>query len=264
MADGATWANLTSPDFGCRAVWNADGGVHIFDPSNQRVSTINTIGGNFGPRDVVGHADFKAGKDYFALSKGPATMDLNDRCYLYVTDSDGLVVWESMYDKRFIDDQFTGESPDPSVWPHDGVVYDGDGNGPPPIMPPPPSSGDTLFKHAYMRMGESLWSGNNEFQLVLQHDGNLVGYDHRQSSPSVFLSSDTAAAEGHGDEFLSVQGNGNVLLYSGSSNALWSSGTDQTDGHRLVMENNRNIVLYSLVGWTRPVWSFKTSKRRPS
>ena len=228
VAEGATWTNLTSPDCGCRAVRNADGGVHIFDPSNNRVSTINTIGGNFGPRDVVGHADFKAGKDYFALSKRPYTMDLDDRCYLYVTDSDGFVVWESMYDKRFIDEQFTGESPDPSVWPHDGVVYDGDGNGPPPMMPPPPSSDNTLFKYAYMRVGESLWSGNNYFQLVLQHDGNLVGYDHRHSPPSVFWSSGTAG-EGHGDAFLSVQGDGDV-------------------------------VLYSLVGWTRPVWSSGTRK----
>ena len=89
---------------------------------------------------------------YFPLSKGPYTLDLNDECYLFLTDSDGVVVWESMFDESPRPQPsrpgyplnadpwywgFSGQTPDPSVWPEDGVVYDGDGNGPPPTASPP-------------------------------------------------------------------------------------------------------------------------------
>ena len=50
-------------------------------------------------------------------------MDLNDECYLYVTSADGVVVWESpvlddhTIANMYVIDTFTGQDPDPDVWP---------------------------------------------------------------------------------------------------------------------------------------------------
>ena len=77
-------------------------------------------GTTFGPDDVLRGAQYKAGPDYFPMSRGPYRMDLDDECYLYVTSDDGVVVWESPVNgsmRRMIVDSFTGRDPDPDVWP---------------------------------------------------------------------------------------------------------------------------------------------------
>ena len=104
-----------------------DGTVRIFDGTTP-LSTVD-IGGRSGPRDLVNNASFKAGTRYFPKSTGPYNMILNDKCYLYVIDSKGVVVWESMYDNvtkrdKYVNNAYTGLSPDPSEWPaNDGMAY---------------------------------------------------------------------------------------------------------------------------------------------
>ena len=77
----------------------------------------------FGPMDVVDNTTYKAGSEYFPLSYGPYRLDLNDECYLYVTSADGVVVWESpvlddhTIANMYVIDTFTGQDPDPDVWP---------------------------------------------------------------------------------------------------------------------------------------------------
>ena len=73
--------------------------------------------------DVVENPIYKAGPYYFPMSStgAPYTMELNDLCYLFVTASDGVVVWESPVDDyvadEYVIDTFTGYDPDPSIWP---------------------------------------------------------------------------------------------------------------------------------------------------
>jgi hypothetical protein len=47
-------------------------------------------------------------------------MDLNDKCYLYVTDGMGVVVWESLFHRgkalQYVESTFTGMSQDPLEW----------------------------------------------------------------------------------------------------------------------------------------------------
>jgi hypothetical protein len=54
-------------------------------------------------------------------------MELNNKCYLFVSDANGVVIWESMFDsdyqQKYIVGTFTGMSPDPSEWPVNLTIY---------------------------------------------------------------------------------------------------------------------------------------------
>ena len=127
--------NLTSPTCRCIAMRLTNGEIRIYD-NNNLVSTVN-IGGVVYVFDLVNRTSFKANRTYFPLSVGPYRMDLNDKCYLYVTDGKGVVVWESMFngDKaaQYVVNTFTGMAADPSEWPVDGTIY----TQPPTTKPTP-------------------------------------------------------------------------------------------------------------------------------
>ena len=118
---------MTSPNCRCTAkrLSYSEATVRIYDGPTL-VSTIE-IGGNSGPRDLFKNASFKADWRYFPLGERPYRMDLNDKCYLYVTDAKGVVVWESMFNSghqtKYVLSTFTGMSPDPLEWPVDGTIY---------------------------------------------------------------------------------------------------------------------------------------------
>ena len=127
ITEPAGWTDLTSPNCRCtaRRLSYSEATVRIYDGPTL-VSTIE-IGGNSGPRDLFKNASFKADWRYFPLGERPYRMDLNDKCYLYVTDAKGVVVWESMFNSghqtKYVLDTFTGMSPDPLEWPVDGTIY---------------------------------------------------------------------------------------------------------------------------------------------
>lgn len=142
------WTDLTSPNCLCTAKMQSDGTIRIFD-GNTPLSTVD-IGGSSSPRDLINNASFKAGTRYFPKSEGPYNLILNDKCYLYVIDSKGVVVWESMYDNvskrdEYVNNAYTGMSPDPSEWPVDGVTE----TAPPttrPTITKSPSTKPTTYK----------------------------------------------------------------------------------------------------------------------
>ena len=157
IVEPASWTDLTSPTCRCTAKLQANGKIKIFDGKTP-VSTVH-IDGNSGPRDLFKNASFKACGRYFPLGEGPYRMDLNDKCYLYLTDAKGVVVWESMFDSghqvKYVVGTFTGMSPDPSEWPVDdsqSASVDGKINSQPPAAsltstptaPSPTSSSTTL------------------------------------------------------------------------------------------------------------------------
>ena len=127
ITEPAGWTDMTSPNCRCTAkrLSYSEATVRIYDGPTL-VSTIE-IGGNSGPRDLFKNASFKADWRYFPLGERPYRMDLNDKCYLYVTDAKGVVVWESMFNSghqtKYLLDTFTGMSPDPLEWPVDGTIY---------------------------------------------------------------------------------------------------------------------------------------------
>ena len=112
--EGLLSRNLTSPNCHCTAIRMSNGEVRIYD-NITHVSTVNNYGGNSGPHFLVNNTSFKANRPY--------RMDLSDKCYLYVTDGKGVVVWESMFNMNYTDqyvvNTFTGLSQDPAIWPPD-------------------------------------------------------------------------------------------------------------------------------------------------
>ena len=110
---------LTSPNCECTASFR-DGTLRIFHETS-RVWIERSVDRLFGPTVVVNEPKYKAGLDYFPNSRGPYRMDLDDLCYLYVTDSHGLVVWESPFSsneaRHRVAGSFRGFDEDPAAWP---------------------------------------------------------------------------------------------------------------------------------------------------
>ena len=125
IVEPAGWKDLTSPNCRCTAKRQSNGNIKIFD-GNSPISTVD-IGGGAGPLDLVENDAFKAGERYFPLGEAPHRMELNSKCYLFVADAKGVVVWESLFDsghqQKYVLSTYTGMSPDPSEWPVDGTIY---------------------------------------------------------------------------------------------------------------------------------------------
>jgi peptidoglycan hydrolase-like protein with peptidoglycan-binding domain len=102
-------------------------------------------------------------------------------------------------------------------------------------------SGATLFD------GQSLVSANGRFSLDMQGDGNLVLY----GAGLVLWDSGTVHAA---PDYAILQSDGNLVIYQGHR-PLWSSGSDQpTRGvYSLTVQNDGNVVLYSPAN--KPLWN---------
>jgi len=60
-------------------------------------------------------------------------------------------------------------------------------------------------------------------------------------------------------DWLSLQSDGNLVLYARTGKALWSSGTGGKGASDLVMQNDGNLVLYQR-STGRPTWSWRSGK----
>ena len=139
--------NLTSPTCRCTAARLSNGEIRIYD-NTTHVSTV-MVGGDSGPIALVRNETFKAGTQYFPLANADAyRMDLSDKCYLYVTDAKGVVVWESMFVVgKYVVNSFTGMMSDPPEWPADGKIYTESPTSRPtlkPISPKPTTAKPSL------------------------------------------------------------------------------------------------------------------------
>jgi hypothetical protein len=87
--------------------------------------------------------------------------------------------------------------------------------------------------------GDSLVSPSGLFLLTMQSDGNLVLY-----SPGhiAIWASNTA---GHSGSVLQMQADGNLVLYAPGHVATWATGTQGHGGTVLQMQDDANAVLYA-------------------
>jgi hypothetical protein len=104
-----------------------------------------------------------------------------------------------------------------------------------------PASCGTLTANQELTTGQSLASCNGDYALNMQGDGNLVLY---QGSTALWASNTAGTAA---DEAI-MQGDGNFVLYSSSGSAVWSSGTAGNTGASLDVQNDGNVVIYSASG----------------
>jgi hypothetical protein len=110
---------------------------------------------------------------------------------------------------------------------------------------------DTLLVNQSMALNQFLASTDARYRFTFQTDGNLVV---RRMSDSTALWA--SATNGKGGTRLTLQSDGNLVLYTSSNAALWSSGTNGINVTRLVMQNDGNLVLYT--NTNAAVWSTGT------
>jgi len=115
-----------------------------------------------------------------------------------------------------------------------------------------------LVDNQFLQPNGFLQSPNKRYKLIMQTDGNFVGY--QEDKP--FWASNTSGRPGG---FVIMQTDGNLVLYAGTGptnnqGAFWSSQTNGkgTPGkYRLVMQNDRNIVVYDMNN--QAIWASNTN-----
>ena len=95
------------------------------------------------------------------------------------------------------------------------------------------------MNYVSLAVGSTLNSPNGDYSLSMQTDGNLVLY----CKGNALWSSDTHGKTVSGG--LTFQTDGNLVLYDPDRKSLWHSGTHGTDASKMVMQDDGNFVLYT-------------------
>src|SRR5437870_2884423 len=110
---------------------------------------------------------------------------------------------------------------------------------------------DRLNPGASLGVGGSITSQDGRFTLTMQGDGNLVLY--RSGGPARW-------ATGTGGRTVSqaiMQNDGNFVMYGPGGEYIWDTGTDNHPGAWLVVQNDGNVVIYDPSG--NPLWATNTN-----
>ena len=108
---------------------------------------------------------------------------------------------------------------------------------------------DRLTTGQKMYAGQYLVSGNVQYALILQSDGNLVLYH----GTGPLWASNTA---GKGASYLAMQSDGNLVLYTSSGKPVWASNTAGKGGSYAVVQSDGNFVTY--INGGGPTWASNT------
>jgi hypothetical protein len=109
------------------------------------------------------------------------------------------------------------------------------------VSVPQPGSPGTMVHDDSLTAEQVISSPNGQYHLKFQADGNLVLYDSTWDA--------TWHIERWGTpERTVMQWDGNFVTYHGSHVPVWASGTDGQHGAYLVVQNDGNVVVYSLSG----------------
>ena len=140
-----------------------------------------------------------------------------------------------------------------------GAPEDDDGRAAPgPKLAQAGSS--SLFEGEQLGPEQSLF--NNGYELLMQHDCNLVLYDglDKFGCPLAWPGRAIWSSKTHGKAppwscYLEMQTDGNLVIYTDNRQAIWHSKTGGS-GARLDMQADGNGVIYHS---NRAVWSTKTN-----
>lgn len=114
---------------------------------------------------------------------------------------------------------------------------------------PSNTTATTLNSGETLHMDDYLLSPDAQSVLTLQRDGNVALYAN-------FNLIWETATHGTSADHLTMQADGNLVVYSQAGQALWSSNTQGNPGARLVTQTDGNLVIYSASGVAR--WSTST------
>src|SRR5947208_9888821 len=106
-----------------------------------------------------------------------------------------------------------------------------------------------------LAVGDVLRSSNGLYGLFMQGDGNLVLYTGVPSiSSAVWATNTWTLPPWLRPNRADMQSDGNFVLYNNANFPGWASGTDGQPGARLVLQDDRNLVIYS-AGTPQAIWS---------
>jgi hypothetical protein len=109
---------------------------------------------------------------------------------------------------------------------------------------------DTLSANETLGTDQSLYAPGQSYRLTMQGDGNLVVYT---SGGVAAWSSNTRGSHAR----LVMQGDGNLVMYS-DGGVLFATGTNGSGSNRLVMQGDGNLVLYG----GSYIWASKNTSER--
>ncbi len=116
---------------------------------------------------------------------------------------------------------------------------------------------DFLNANEQLVRGQSLRSGNGQYELIFQGDSNLVLYKrYATGSTRALWASNTV---GSSAVRCIMQGDGNLVLYDAANHPVWASGTNGNPGSRLVVQEDGNAVIYRANG--SAAWATNTVQR---
>jgi hypothetical protein len=116
-----------------------------------------------------------------------------------------------------------------------------------PATPARPANSNLLNPGEGLRVGDSITSEDNSCRLILQADGNLVEY---RGATAVWASNTT----GLPSYCLTMQPDGNLVLYDVKRNPIWASNTSGNDGVGMILQNDGNMVIYA-IGTTQAIFA---------
>lgn len=115
-----------------------------------------------------------------------------------------------------------------------------------------------LWPGGKMVMGHSLFSDNGKYFLTVQDDGNTVMY--RKSDMAVRWNAGTQ----NSISYAIMQTDGNFVVYDWNNHAKWNSGTAGNPNSFLSVQDDGNLVIYN---GAKPLWNIGAdidSRRDPS
>jgi hypothetical protein len=186
-----------------RLVHQADGNVVIYAPGNKPIWATNTCG------HATTHFDFQHDGN-LVLYNGTHPVWASNTC---------------------------GSGADKVSMQNDGnlVVYHG--GSPKWASNTTHQLADHLAVDQHLRHGDAIKSADHQFSLIHQQDGNVVVYGPHGNA---LWASNTA---GRATTHLVLQHDGNLVLYDHST-PVWASNTCGSGAERLVLQNDDNLVLY--------------------
>lgn len=118
---------------------------------------------------------------------------------------------------------------------------------------PPVKTKNTFLQKETLKANQSIWSNNKKYQAIFQKDGNFVIYKHANGKKPIWASN----TDKKGGTYLTLQTDGNVVIYVKRAKPVWATNTNGKGGWRLVMQDDGNLVLYAKIN--TPVWASNTN-----
>ena len=110
---------------------------------------------------------------------------------------------------------------------------------------------DRLTAGQQLLAGQDLVSPNGMHRLSMQGDGNLVVY--RASGMPKWAT----GTDGRDIGAAIMQSDGNLVMYDSAGNPVWASGTDGYPNAWLLMQDDGNLVIYD--AFNQPLWASGTN-----